>query len=177
MRESLFLVVAALVGCRHAYREPAMTEPHAIVKLRVLHHATPGPNLSVDATIGEEVVRLAQDQVETTHLRVRPVPTDIGLRSVFSHTVPQARTRQVTESYPCGTGYGGVTRTCTRSRTETYTEHVTVVDARCESAVRFLPRVNAIYLVQYDFHGHEECSLKCFLQVPDGRGGFVLGAC
>lgn len=168
------IAFAALTACRPVYREPSVNEPHAVVKVRIRHHATPGPRM-------QQIVRLDEESVpfetQTFAVRVRPKPSTFELGTVFSHVTPQIRTRQVSESYACGSSYGGGTRYCTRYRTETYTDYVTVIDATCDRRLQLLPRVSETYLLQYDFYANDECSLKCFVQRPNDDGEFDMVRC
>ncbi|MGZ3451897.1 MAG: hypothetical protein ACXVEF_19970 [Polyangiales bacterium] len=165
----------AVAGCRQPYREPSLDEPHALVKVRIKHHEQLGPRLDTFANLDEETLPHADG--DTFAIRVRPKSSSFTMGSTFWHSTTQLRTRQVSESYPCGTNYGGSTRYCTRYRTETRSETVRVVDASCSTGLQLFPRVGSTYLLQYDFYGHQQCQLKCFLQTAREDGAFDLTPC
>jgi hypothetical protein len=181
------LIIAALcAGCVHRYTEPAITEPHAIVRLRMVRHAWAGPEL-------DEAVRLNGYAIDvppgmpgasTRALRVRPELTHWQFRTRFFHRVTQPVTRLVTERYACGStrsGYGSSSYTSTQycSRTVTRTDYVTrqVVDAQCGSSDGHRPVAGGLYILQYDFFGHERCTLRCLRQIPQPGGTFTLVPC
>lgn len=190
-------VLGALGACVPSFVQPAATDPHAVVKVRVAYHTESGPQLSQAVRIGEFAAPISSPPGSVTTpytqaLRVPPSPTTWGFRSEFFHTVSHTRQVpvQVSESYSCGTytsttGYGSSarsttqTRTCTRTRTEyrTQTETQRVTDASCSVTLRHAPQAGGTYLLQYDFYGNDKCSLHCYRQTPTTDGQFKLEPC
>jgi hypothetical protein len=187
-------IVAILAGCAHPYVEPAETEPHALVHLRILHHAAPGPRFAFALDLGGESIAVNSTAPlvgapVTRTVRVRPGPGSWHFGSHFSHL--QTSTRLVNElryeSYACGTsmsyGVGGrgyaQPRYCTRSvpYQRWVTETVPVVDGACDTGLMLSPEPGASYVLQYDFFAHARCAARCFRQVPTGPGTFDLLPC
>lgn len=180
MRTLVWLIVGAATlagGCVRAYREPPPSEPHAIVRVRVVRHRWAGPLL-------DEAVRLngygiamppAGPHPSVRALRVRPEPTAWRFGTTFYHTEMRTRLETVQESYSCGT-YNNP-RTCTRSRTQTVTRTVNVTDAACRAQVAHTPIAGAAYLLQYEFYDHERCTVRCYRQLPGADGSFQLLPC
>lgn len=189
--------VLGLASCLPpAYVQPRVDEPHAILKVRHNVHAHQGPIYRSSVRIGSDVVdgrtrSAILEDAHTFHLRVRPNLATYSVGGVSFHTEMRSVTRQrsVQESYSCShyqcSGYGAsqrcgsVSQTCYRTRYENYTvmESVEVIDDACSRAVRFAPRVGSTYLVQFDYLGENECTLKCLEQVSTDGGEFDLVPC
>jgi hypothetical protein len=177
----------ATIGCVRRYSEPAVTEPHATVKIRVLHHEQSGPQLDLAGRLapdGEEYgIDLADGGIRV--VRVRLVPTVYRVASSFFHTMQQMQTVFVSESYACGTqtsGYGthsySTTRYCTRSVPRQQWTTVRIDDGGCEAtAFQTMPIEGGVYLVQYDYFGPGVCSLTCLRQIDTGGGTFRFVPC
>lgn len=198
---SILIVALVLAACRPpAYVQPTETEPHALLKIRHVVHAQRGPIYGSSIRLGEfaideRTIDPAQTNGGMVHVRIRPEYGDFGIFGTSYHyemrTVTRYRTVQ--ESYSCSqqecstTGYGSsarqscrsVTRQCTRSRQESYqaTESVVVTDDACGQRIAIAPRIGAVYLVQFDYLGENECRLSCFEQTPSPDGQFTLTPC
>lgn len=176
----LSVLMLASAGCVRRYEEPPITEPHALVKFRVLHHP-PLPHTSLNEAVRLDGydIRLpegAPTEPRLRTVRVRPHLTRYGFATEYFHTYTTTRTEYVTETYSCG--YGTNTQTCTRTvpRTVTDTHHVT--DAACETGLSHAPLVGAVYLVQYDFYGAGACAASCYRQLTiPGSSEFQLVPC
>lgn len=168
------LSACALSSCIPEYRPPALSEPHALVKVRLAYHAWSGPQLEQVVLIDQHGVKEIPAPVQggegvvTRPVLVRPGPAPWTVRTAFFHTYMTTRTESysTSESYSCGKSM------CSRSvpHTRTVTQTVRVNDAVCERAMRHLAVQNGIYILQYDFFANERCSLTCFRQIqqPDG---------
>jgi hypothetical protein len=86
------------------------------------------------------------------------------------------------ESYSCGGGVGAnaTYRTCSRSVSQTTYETryrtvprvVQVSDGSCGRQLRFFPKANHVYLLQYSYQAPGVCRLSCFEQVQGPGGTF-----
>lgn len=173
-------LVLGLSGCVHRYTEPAPSEPHALVKFRFLHHQMFRSSL-------DEILRLdgydiaippgapTEPRLRTVRVRPSAVPTEYRFAVDYYHTVTTTRMETRTESYSCGTGTQP--RTCTRTVTQPVTQTQHVTDAACEARLAHTPLVGAIYLVQFDFYGHDACSASCFRQLDGAGDAFTLVPC
>jgi hypothetical protein len=160
-----------------------MDQPHAVVKIRVNHHATPGPSRAASLRLNQELLPLPEQadlkEAATNFARIRPERAVFQLSTEFYHTTSRTETYYSTESYACGTTSGpySSTRYCSRSVTKYRTVTDRVSDAHCKRTVAFTPQIGTLYLMQYDFYGQDECSLKCFIQTPEEGGEFSLSPC
>jgi hypothetical protein len=168
--------------------EPKASDPHAVVKIRVVYHARPGPSLRETITL--DTFQVAQGSAErqieypfTRALRVPPRPTRWGVNATFYHSESRQVQVQVAERYACGTYQSGsgpyattITNYCTRYRTETRTQSVPVDDAVCNESLNQVVRAGAAYLVQYDFYDEGKCTLTCSEQTNVG-GNVALSPC
>jgi hypothetical protein len=175
-----FLSVLTLVGCVRRYEEPPITEPHALVKFRVLHHEPlPNTSLSESVRLDGYDIRLpdgAPTEPRLRAVRVRPHPASYRFTTEYFHTYSTTRTEYVTETYSCG-GYGTNARTCTRTVPRTVTDHHHVTDAACETGLSHAPLAGAVYVIQYDFYGAGACSASCYRQLDLPGGDFQLLPC
>ncbi|MGE0788914.1 MAG: hypothetical protein AB7S26_24790 [Sandaracinaceae bacterium] len=193
MRGHALALLAAIVGlgCRPpTYVPPSVSEPHATVTVRVLHHRREGPQVAHRTMIDDHELPLGERQamVEgvplTRSVRVRPMPIRWGFRSEFFHHEMQMRTVYESEQYPCGTqtvGYGSSarssTRYCTRQVPRQRWQNVTVRDGTCESFYLHTPQVGMQYVVQFDYMADQQCRTRCFVQTPTANGQFQLTPC
>jgi hypothetical protein len=184
-------------ACVPKFVQPEVTQPHALVKVRIAYHVQSGPYLAQSVKIGEFAapVEPPAGNVTTPYIRavrVPPEPTTWQVESQFFHLVTETERVpvQVSESYSCGTdtshsGSGSSarsttqTKTCTRTRTEyrMQTQTRQVVDALCKASVTHAPQAAEAYLLQYDFYGSDQCTLRCYRQAPTGAGKFALTPC
>jgi hypothetical protein len=169
------LVVVALLGvsaCHPAYQPPSLAEPHATLKLRVVYHHTPGTQLNHLVLVNGHNAGVPEPvYVPGEIARAIPVRlegTRIDVRSTYSHTITTMR--MTTQTYSCGVG-----RTCSRMVTVPVTTRVT--DAHCAQAAGLGPQRDAVYLLQYDYYGHGQCTLACMRQWPQPDGTFRNGPC
>jgi len=168
-----------VVGCYSPYVLPTENEPHALVKIRVVYHDHPGPELSQLILINDERIDIPHPPRQPGEIAravpVRPIATRWDIRSEFFHTitVPRTETYTTTSSYPCGNS------TCTRTETHTRTVYVQqhVTDAACSQVVDQGPVVGGIYLLHYDFFAHRHCSLLCMRQWEQPDGSFRQTPC
>jgi hypothetical protein len=184
----VLLFALGSAGCVRRYVEPGLDQPHALVKIRTLHHARSGPQLDLAVRIAVEddefgIEMPGDDSMRV--VRVRPLATSYRVVSAFFHTETRMRTVYETEQYQCGTttgGYGHSTysqpRYCSRQVTRQRLETVRFEDGSCEArAVQFAPLDGAVYLVQYDYFGPGVCSMTCMRQLDTGGGTFQFVAC
>lgn len=175
------------MGCVHAYAEPRMDEPHALVRVRVVRHRWAGPQLDETVRLNGFGIALGRAGPEPSirAMRVRPEPALWRFSTAFFHTVQVMRIETYQESYSCGSytssGYGGhtttQTRTCYRPRTRQVWTTQRIDDATCASIVAHTPLAGGAYLVQFDFYGHGQCQAQCFRQVSLPYGEFRLVPC
>lgn len=184
------VIAAACVACgQPRFVEPSPSEPHAIVKIRVVYHKRPGPSLRETITLDkfQIVQEAAERQIDypfTRALRVPPRPTRWAVNATFYHSTTRQVQHQVAERYACGTTTTGsgvnmrsTTNYCTRYRTETRSETVNVDDAVCSEIVNQVVREGAAYLLQYDFYEEGKCTLTCSEQTSAGNGSVALTPC
>ncbi|UQA57512.1 hypothetical protein [Polyangium aurulentum] len=190
------------VGCYPPpYQSPSAYEPHAFVKLRRSYGATAGVSLREAIIIDDHMaydkvvpVQAARD-ARTAAVLVHPIPATIEVQSDFFHQeqrlVSESYTVRTpyttTESYSCGSGFGrnASYRTCTRTvthhrsetRWRTVFRPVHVSDAACKTAIRFRPRMNHIYQLDYAYQDRNVCSVSCVEQVPIDGGKFSEKPC
>lgn len=186
---SLSILAAALIGCIPRFEQPAPNEPHAVVKLRVVYHASLGVSLREAIIFNGFLVELGRDLRSvgvpvTRAVRVPPASADWSFTTRYFHVERRLETRYVTERHACGTettGYGQYRSTRTRycDRQVARQEWVSrdVVDDECSGAARFVARVGRVYVLQYDYFGSGRCSLSCFEQIATGPGTFRLARC
>lgn len=194
LRASLGIVLAACaagsMSCGVAmarYKEPAIEAPHAIIKLRFVHHATPGPMHSTSAVLNDTAVPLDSFEPATPMmhaLRVRPEQARWRLATEFYHYETRTETYNTTEQYQCGsTTHSSGTSTysspqyCTRSVTRTRTVQHKVSDGACAASLEHLPAVGDMLVVQFEFTGPSECAARCYVQKEREEGGFSLEPC
>jgi hypothetical protein len=172
--------LAAVAACYHPYRMPSPSEPHAMVKVRLVYHSRPGPGLAQHVLINGEQMDIPTPPPVGNGEISRAIPVRLeglrwDVRSTFFHTVmvPQVQTYTTTSSYPCGTS------TCVRSTTQTRTVMVAtqVPDATCERAAGLGPQLDAVYLLNFDFYEDQHCTLACFRQLPAPDGTFQNAPC
>ena len=187
------IALLSLSACVRRFEEPRRDEPHAVVKVRIVHHAQPGPRLDEGVRWNEYEVAVPQPRgyVPTESLRVvrvRPEPSRWSFATTYFHTVTRTeyRTEYRTEQYACGTESsrtGSYTSTRTRycSRQVPYQRLVTVtdriVDGACRGAVLHQPIAGAMYVMQYDYFGDDRCSVQCLRQVGATDGTFRFVPC
>jgi len=159
-------------GCVHPYEQPNVNEPHAVVKVRLSYHDHPGIQLTERIRLNDyDIVMPPDETLRATPVaqavRIRPEPAAWNISSNFYHTY--TTTTLQTTSYKCGS------TTCTRSSPVTMTH--TVSDGSCQQSLTFVPMTGAIYLLQYDFLGADQCSLLCLRQLPAGGDQFITEPC
>jgi hypothetical protein len=170
------------------YRQPDMTAPHAVVKVRVIHHQVPGPNRDASLRLNGLTVPLPAQadlkEAATVAVRVQPEASTWALATDFYHQTSRQESYMQSESYACGTqttGYGSTASTTTRYCTRNVTKYRTVTerisDGACQASLQHVPEVGGMYLLQYDFYGGGQCSMKCFRQKPAENGEFELSPC
>ena len=190
-----------MAACVPPYKPPTADQPHAILKLRRSYDTTAGVRLRESVEIDEhsalrqdDSARMAQTP-RTDSILAHPLPADFKVNSGFYHTETQmvresyqeSTTTYDMESYDCSSGFGNNKsyRTCTRSVPHTHYEtkyrnvwkQVEVSDGQCSSELRFAPRDQHVYLLQYTYHNHSVCSLSCFVQLQGAGGTFQNLAC
>lgn len=179
------------VACsRPIYEPPPPSEPHAVVTVRVLHHAVRGTSSSHDTLIDGDRISLGpreaivQGAPITSTVRVRPELARWRFASSFWHTEQRMETVYETERYPCGsqtTGYGSSTRTSTRYCSRQVTRHrwrtVRVSDGDCSRDMALAPRIDQRYVLQFDYYANDQCRARCFVRIPGPGGRFQLLPC
>ncbi|MEQ8455991.1 MAG: hypothetical protein RLO52_35575 [Sandaracinaceae bacterium] len=181
MRALVWLIAAlggtVASGCVRHYQEPAVSEPHAVVRIRTIRHRWAGPMLDETVRLNAYAITMPPaGPGPTTHaLRVRPEPAMWRFGTDFYHLEQRSRLETYQESYSCGTS--SYPQTCTRTQTRTayYTAHVT--DAACQGVVQHEPLAGAAYLLQYEFYDHGHCTASCFRQLSSPSGEFQLIPC
>lgn len=188
MRPSLRALIALclVAGCARHYVEPRLDEPHALTRVRVVRHTWAGPQLDESVRLNDYVIAMppAGPQPAVRALRVRPAPTLWRAQTTFFHTITVPVTETYTEQVACGTTYSTYgsssvpqTRYCPQTRYRTVLQNRRVTDASCTGLIAHTPLAGAAYIVQFDFYGHEQCRLRCFRQLPNPDGTFVLVPC
>ena len=177
----LVLVASGLASCVPEYRPPLLSEPHAVVKVRLAYHDWSGPQLEQVVLLGKYGVKdipvpvHGGEGVVTRPVLVRPGPVYWTVRTAFFHTYMTTRIESYTtsESYSCGTGM------CSRSvpHTRVVNQMVRVNDAVCEQVIHHLAVQNGIYILQYDFFADQRCSLHCLRQVQQSDGTMGNAIC
>jgi len=182
----LILVLGA--GCVHRYTEPAPTEPHALVRIRVVHHTLGGPQLDETVRLNGYAIDMPPGSAATPStwaLRVRPEATTWRFGTTFFHVEHRQMMRTYTRQVPCGTTTGGYgtsrytqTRYCSQTEQRWETVAVRVVDAACEASALQRPQVGGAYILQYDYYGNGQCTAQCLRQIPAPDGiSFRLMPC
>ncbi len=185
------MALAALSACAPPiYQPPALSEPHATVTIRVVHHEVRG-TLSRHETlvqgrripIGEREA-IVQGAPLTRTVRVRPELAGWQFASAFWHSEQRLNTVYETERYPCGTqttGYGASarssTRYCSRQVARQRWQTVQVSDGECERGFELAPRIDQRYVLQFDYYAPGQCRARCFVRLPQPGGGFQLAPC
>jgi hypothetical protein len=177
------LVALGCAASLKPYVEPPVDAPHALVKVRLVHHAQPGPMYAGSISLNNLAVELplAPTQPATRALRVRPEGASWRIGSEFFHLVTRTETYTTTESYVCGqtSGYNGTStpQYCTRQvqHTRTVTDHVT--DAACAAIASHAPVVGTTYIVEFEFTGNGKCSAMCYEQKFADDGTFSKEPC
>jgi hypothetical protein len=200
-RAAALLVLLTPLACMPPYEPPTADQPHAVIKLRRSYEKTAGTHLTESADVDEHYVlrdtssaRIAQTPLADSFL-AHPVPGTFGVHSNFHHqemqlvreSYQESHTEYRTESYDCSSGYGTNKsyRSCTRSvphtryetKYRTVTKSVEVSDGACGRYIRFFPKANHIYLLQYTYQAPSACELSCFEQVRGPDGGFKNKQC
>ena len=190
---SALIALLALSACVRRFEEPRLDEPHAIVKVRVVHHDSPGPQLAEDVRWNEYAVAVpspmgAQPRESLRAVRVRPELAQWAFATTYFHTVTrmEMRTEYRSEQYACcteTTGFGSTsstrTRYCTRQVPEQRWVQVTdrIVDGACRAGVAHRPMAGAMYVVQYDYFGGDRCTVQCLRQLGATDGSFRFVPC
>ncbi len=185
---AFLLLGLTVTGCVRRYVEPGIDQPHALVKIRTVHHARSGPQLDLAVRISSEGTEYGIEMPADDSLRivrVRPLPAGYRVVSSFFHEVMEMRTVYESEQYQCGTttsGSGTSTYTnpqyCTRQVPRQRMQSVRYSDGECEAtAFQVEPLDGAVYLVQYDYFGPGVCSMSCMRQLDTGGGTFQLLPC
>lgn len=190
-----------LVGCIRPYKPPTAEQPHAVVKLRRSYDSVAGVSLREYVNIEEHSAlrEVSPSRVaatpQTDSLLVHPVPQTVEAGSDFFHTelrsvqesYQDCHTTYRMESYDCSSGFGTNKsyRTCTRSvpdrhcqtRWRTVLKNVEVSDGSCARQLRFAPRNQSVYLLQYTYSAPGVCALSCFEQLANADGSFQNQSC
>lgn len=191
MSRRLPLIALWLAACAPPhYEPPSLSEPHALVTVRIVHHEVSGPDAVHHTLIdghaiglGARTTIVAGAPMSAT-VRVRPQPAVWRFQSAFSHTEQRMETVYEDERYACGTeqvGYGTSRRTqtryCSRRVPRQRWRQVRVPDGSCEAAFPLSPRIDLRYVVQFDYHGPSSCRARCFVRQPLPGGQFHLLPC
>ena len=198
---ALALALLLLGGCVQPYEPPTVNQPHAVIKVRRTYETTAGVQLRESADIDENVALRRSNRASvakaplTDSFLAHPIPATYRVENMFFHQelrtfqesyqVPTTTYRM--ESYSCGGGVGkyATHRTCTRSvphttyttRFRTVTRMVDISDGSCALQLRFAPRANHVYLLQYTYQAPSVCRLQCVEQVRAPDGGFENRPC
>ena len=193
LRTLSLLLLAARAGCVKAYEPPALSEPHALLKLRRVYHAAPGAWRRSSIYIGDEQLMHQSESnrpAPAAHSspRVRPGPVRATFGSTFWHTEVRWVSETYTESVPYSdfetyteTVHHGCpstttfcsrqetrTRWVTRYRTETKTrmvwKPVDVMDDACQRFAVRAVEAGHTYTMQFTYTGASHCSIVCFEQ-------------
>jgi hypothetical protein len=180
---ALLPLVLALPGCHAAYVAPSASEPHALLKVRVVYHQAFAGELTQRVSIGGALVPVLRPSgtlsvPETTAVRVAPAPFTLEVASEFARVEARLVTLPVQVPYPPGCVQPGAPNLtgsplCTRMRVEYQTRTVSerVPIASCVRALGLVPQAGEELLVQYDFEGPGRCALHCRAGAPGSVGG------
>jgi len=177
-------------ACYLPYRAPSASEPHALLKLRRVHHYS-GPSwrwgeTRTDQALIDDELWLATDDSpsqrapQTRTVRVRPGrhALNVSTRLWHSEELRELKTVEVNKRYPATeTVYkDGKHETRTVTKTERVTEQrwetstVDITDASCSGTVEIQFQATGVYLMQYTFTGDGQCSLVCLEQTRSAAG-------
>lgn len=188
IRVLVLVALAMTSSCVRRYRPPSATEPHAVVKLRRVYETHAGTGLHERVLIGKEKGFERQSPAEETTapandaILVHPTPETFRVESSFGHTESRQVQEQYfdqepyqdTEQYDCGTYKSprrcsrSVTKYRSRMKWRTVTKMVEVNDGACAQSVSVAPEAGHAYLLQFTYHGPNQCHLTCFEQVSTG---------
>lgn len=163
------------------YVQPSALEPHGTVKVRMVYHESP------DTTLRERVV-LDETRVEgrfaaSRDTRVMPVRVTPGshrwrIRAGFSHTELRRELETYQEREQCGTDrdINGNTRTryCSRTKQRWVQRQVVVSDGQCQVDQTHTVQHGVTYVAQFDYFGHDRCTLRYLEQRTRPDGSFDL---
>ncbi len=161
---------ALVASCVRQYEPPDVREPHAIVRVRVVYHGAPGPQL-------EEHVRLNGRKIampEFRNLRNVPVTEPVRVRPGNSEWTFDADFYHLESSRESRSVYDSSSKTY---RTEYHTVTKAVSDSICSARLGHPVVVGDMYLVQYDFFGNQRCAARCFEQAAQVDGSFRMIPC
>lgn len=194
-RLSALSLLLSLVGCL-PYLQPGRGEPHALVKLRVAYHESYGRGLQHAVYLNGQTVSvpLPEGSVETPYtisLRVAPGRARWRFTAAFEHEEMRVSQRPPPMAGPDACGLpmhgaqaddpqrGRLPMNCTPSMSPYPQEmtRVSVVDAGCTATSEHVARAGELYLLQYDFYGDDQCSLRCYEQHEAEGGAFELVPC
>jgi hypothetical protein len=193
------LVMTALVmtGCVSHYQPPTAQDPHAVLKFRRVYHVHPGARLSEQAHVEENLAfdttapsALAEaPRIDATLLHPKPsvLHFDVGFAHDEMRNVQESYQLQTPytnmESYSCGSykSYQTCTRSVTQYRSETryrmVYKPVEISDGRCAAALNLVVLPGRTYLAELTYSGPQACTLACYEQTADGKGGFINRPC
>lgn len=184
------ILLAASACARPIYEPPPLSEPHATVTVRVVHHEVRGQRSGHETTIDGHRISLGPRQAivqgvpMTSTVRVRPEMAAWRFSSEFWHSEQRLETVYESERYPCGTQtstYGNnttsQTRYCTRQVPRQRLRTVRVSDGRCQRGFNLAPRIDTRYVLQFDYYANDQCRARCFVRLPGPGGQFQLRPC
>lgn len=184
LRGALCFAGVVLSGCGAApYVPPRVGAPHAVVKLRLLHHASVPDELSDQLWIDDAEVALPEHGPGaplSVGVRVAPGVKHLRARAVFKHREPWADDRD--RPWPigyCGTDPRGRPVVCTLPSAQPVRpiDDGEVIDAVCEAELRQRFEPGAVYLVRVDFYATDHCAARCLLQRFEDAGRFRFEPC
>jgi hypothetical protein len=192
-----WLGTVGLVGCVSHYQPPTAADPHAVLKFRRIYHSHPGTRLAEKVHVEENLAfessvesQLAETpRIDATLLH--PKPSVLRFDAGFAHD----EMRNVQESYQVQTPYSTMDsyscgsyksyQTCMRSVTQYRSEtryrmtykSVEVSDGNCRTTLNLVALPGRTYLAELTYSGSQTCTLACYEQAADGKGGFSNKPC
>ncbi len=182
MPRLLPLTLIFLAACTPPlYVQPNVSEPHGTVKIRMVYHDPPQTSLNERVVLDE--TRVEGRFRPTRDTRVMPVRVTPGqhrwrIRAGFSHTELRQRMETYQERYQCGTDRdingNSRTRYCNRTKQRWVQRQEVVSDGGCQVDHTLTVREGVTYVAQFDYFGHQRCTLRYLEQRAQPDGSFDL---
>lgn len=163
------------------YIQPNAAEPHGTVKIRMVYHEPPSTHLRERVVLDETRVEgrfAATQQTRVMPVRVVPGRHRWRIGAGFSHTELRQELETYQEQEQCGTDrdFNGNTRPryCSRTKQRWVQRQVVVSDGQCSVDQTHVVREGVTYIAQFDYFGHQRCTLRYLEQRTRPDGSFDL---
>lgn len=152
-------------ACAPKFQSPPPTAPHAVVDFQAIYHVKSAARLTQTVSVDGKALDVhspnrVSNVVTEKGIRVNPTYTRWRVLSQLTHAeiTRERGPAQVRDSAACQNGLPTCQEVRTEEREQWASEHV--IDARCGADLNYSFQQGHSYLVQFDFHGDERCSLK-----------------